>query len=82
MLPGLPQRRLFFKALGTGWFNDTAFNEVEIINNKQGKPEIILLGLTNDTVIALGDFNIMVSISHIKLTATAIVILEDRIEII
>jgi holo-[acyl-carrier protein] synthase len=73
-------KEAFFKALGTGWFNDTAFNEVEIINNQQGKPEIILLGLTNNTVSALGDFNIMVSITHIKLTATAVVILESRIE--
>jgi holo-[acyl-carrier protein] synthase len=70
-------KEAFFKALGTGWLNDTAFNEVEIINNEQGKPQIILSGLTNNTVNALGNFNIMVSLSHIKMTATSIVIIEN-----
>jgi holo-[acyl-carrier protein] synthase len=72
-------KEAFFKALGTGWLNDTSFNEVEIINNEQGKPGVVLLGLTNTTVNTLGNFNIMVSLSHIKLTATAVVIIEKRI---
>jgi holo-[acyl-carrier protein] synthase len=71
-------KEAFFKALGTGWLNGTAFNEVEIINNEQGKPEIALLGLTNSTVNALGNFNIMVSLTHIELTATAVVIIEEH----
>jgi holo-[acyl-carrier protein] synthase len=74
-------KEAFFKALGTGWLNDTSFNEVEIINNEQGKPGVVLLGLTNTTVNTLGDFNIMVSLSHIKLTATAVVIIEKHIVI-
>jgi holo-[acyl-carrier protein] synthase len=69
-------KEAFFKALGSGWLNGTAFNEVEIINNEQGKPEIVLRGLTHTTVNALGNFNIMVSLSHIKSTATAVVIIE------
>ncbi len=69
-------KEAFFKALGSGWLNGTAFNEVEIINNEQGKPEIVLLGLTHNTVSSLGDFNIMVSVSHVKSTATAVVIIE------
>lgn len=71
-------KEAFFKALGTGWLNDTAFNEVEIINNHQGKPEIVLLGLTNNTVKALGNFNIMVSLTHIKSTASAVVVIEKN----
>lgn len=71
-------KEAFFKALGSGWLNGTAFNEVEIVNNEQGKPEIILLGLTYDTITAIGNFNIIVSLSHIKSTATAVVILEKR----
>ncbi|WP_426669415.1 holo-ACP synthase [Mucilaginibacter sp. McL0603] len=70
-------KEAFFKALGTGWLNGTAFNEVEIINNELGKPEIVLLGLTRNTVNTLGNFNIMVSLAHIKLTATAVVIIEN-----
>ena len=72
-------KEAFFKALGTGWLNGTAFNEIEIINNEKGKPEIVLLGLTNSTVTALGDFNLIVSLTHIKLTASAVVIIEKNI---
>ncbi|WP_158996398.1 holo-ACP synthase [Mucilaginibacter sp. L196] len=69
-------KEAFFKALGTGWPDGTAFNEVEIINNDQGKPEIALLGLTHTTISAFGNFNIMVSLTHIKSAASAVVILE------
>jgi len=69
-------KEAFFKALGTGWPEDTAFNEVEITNNEQGKPEIVLLGLTRTIISALGNFNIMVSLTHIKSAASAVVILE------
>jgi holo-[acyl-carrier protein] synthase len=69
-------KEAFFKALGTGWPEGTAFNEVEIVTNKQGKPEIVLLGLTHTTISAWGNFNIMVSLTHIKSTASAVVILE------
>jgi holo-[acyl-carrier protein] synthase len=72
-------KEAFFKALGTGWLNGTAFNEVEIINNEQGKPEIALLGATNDTVNTLGNFSIMVALTHIESTASAVVILETNI---
>ena len=71
-------KEAFFKALGTGWLNGTAFNEVEIINNAQGKPEIALLGITNDTVSALGNFSITVALTHIQSTASAVVILETN----
>jgi holo-[acyl-carrier protein] synthase len=71
-------KEAFFKALGSGWLNGTAFNEVEIVNNEQGKPEIVLLGLTHTTISALGNYKIMVSLSHIKSTATAVVIIEKH----
>lgn len=71
-------KEAFFKALGTGWLNGTAFNEVEIINNELGKPEIALLGLTNSTVNALGNFSMTVALTHIKSTASAVVILETN----
>jgi holo-[acyl-carrier protein] synthase len=71
-------KEAFFKALGTGWLNGTAFNEVEIINNEQGKPEITLLGLTNSTINALGNFSMTVALTHIKSTASAVVILETN----
>ncbi|MCO5234982.1 MAG: holo-ACP synthase [Chitinophagaceae bacterium] len=66
-------KEAFFKALGTGWQNATAFNEVEIVNSGTGKPELRLLGMTATTI---GPVNAQVSLSHIKTVATAVVILE------
>jgi holo-[acyl-carrier protein] synthase len=69
-------KEAFFKALGTGWVENTLFNEVEVINNLDGKPEIQLSGLTQNTINAMGITKILVSLSHIKETASAVVILE------
>ena len=69
-------KEAFFKALGTGWLAGTSFNEVEIVKNEQGKPEIVLLGLTKATIEDLGSFKIMVSLTHVKSAASAVVILE------
>jgi len=69
-------KEAFFKALGTGWTTGTNFNEVEIINNKNGKPELSMLGITQKTLSSSGIIKILVSLSHIKTLATAIVIIE------
>ena len=67
-------KEAFFKAMGTGWKNGTAFNEVETVNNENGKPELKLLG---KTAISIGVMQIHVSLSHIKSTATAVVVVEQ-----
>jgi holo-[acyl-carrier protein] synthase len=69
-------KEAFFKALGTGWADNTLFNEVEVINNVDGKPEIHLSGATKSTVDAMGINRILVSLSHVKAMASAVVILE------
>ncbi len=69
-------KEAFFKALGTGWLNGTAFNEVEIINDDMGKPEIVLLGETRSTISSMNFNNILVSLTHIKKMASAVVIIE------
>lgn len=69
-------KEAFFKALGSGWLSGTAFNEVEIINNADGKPEIILSGNTADVIFPMRLTNIMVSITHTKSMASATVIIE------
>ena len=71
-------KEAFFKALGTGWKNGTAFNEIEIVNNEAGKPEINFLGNTAATIAAMGLGKISVSLSHLKTMATAIVIIENK----
>ena len=69
-------KEAFFKALGTGWAAGTHFNEVEIINNKDGKPEIVISGETQRTLSALEIIKISVSLSHLKTLATAVVVIE------
>jgi holo-[acyl-carrier protein] synthase len=66
-------KEAFFKAIGTGWKNGTAFNEVEIVNNENGKPELQLLG---ETAVTIGLMKIHVSLSHVKSMATAVVVAE------
>ncbi len=69
-------KEAFFKAIGTGWAESTLFNEVEVINTENGKPDVTLSGLTLETINSMGVKTISVSLSHIKTTATAIVIIE------
>ena len=71
-------KEAFFKALGTGWAEGTAFHEVEITHDERGKPELSLLGGTKASVAALGEFNLWVSLSHLKTIATAVVIIEKQ----
>ncbi|MDB5022625.1 MAG: acpS [Mucilaginibacter sp.] len=69
-------KEAFFKALGTGWAENTLFSEVEIINNKEGKPEVSLSGSTLETISSMGIKKILVSLSHIKTMASAVVLVE------
>ena len=71
-------KEAFFKALGTGWAKDTAFNEIEIINDANGKPLLSFLGKTAATIAALKLGKISVSLSHLKTMASAVVIIENR----
>jgi holo-[acyl-carrier protein] synthase len=70
-------KEAFFKAIGTGWGKGTAFNEIEIRNDKAGKPEIFFLGKTAATIADMKPGRISVSLSHIKTMATAVVIIES-----
>ena len=69
-------KEAFFKALGTGWADGTAFNEVEITQNASGKPDLNLLGNTREVLAPLKIIKILVSLSHIKTMASAVVIIE------
>lgn len=70
-------KEAFFKALGTGWRGGMAFNEVEIQNDKLGKPSIHLIGTTAEIIAEKKISSIHVSLSHTKETAIATVIIED-----
>jgi len=72
-------KEAFFKALGTGWRDGMSFSEVEIMNNKLGKPQINLFGKAKEIAEKQNCSDIHVSMSHIKEFASAIVILEKQI---
>jgi holo-[acyl-carrier protein] synthase len=69
-------KEAFLKALGTGWAKGTAFNEIEICNDAEGKPEFRFHGITAETVATLGFEKVFVSLSHTKTMATAMVVIE------
>ncbi|ACU59372.1 holo-ACP synthase [Chitinophaga pinensis] len=70
-------KEAFLKAMGTGWGHGKInFNEIEIVNNETGKP---LLQLTGTAVASYSELQIKqihVSLSHIKATAVAMVLIE------
>lgn len=70
-------KEAFFKALGTGWQDNTAFYEVVICNDALGKPFIKLAGETKKVIEKPGT-KIHLSISHTKSYATAIVVIEEQ----
>lgn len=69
-------KEAFFKALGTGWKNGTAFHEVVITRDEKGKPGIQLVNDTATQLHHLKPAQIWVSLSHISTVATATVVLE------
>jgi holo-[acyl-carrier protein] synthase len=72
-------KEAFLKALGTGWRNGTAFNEIEIYNDAEGKPEFCFTGITAKTVTELKLGKIFVSLTHLKTIACAMVIIEKEL---
>ena len=70
-------KEAFLKAIGTCWRNGTAFNEIEIYNDEEGKPEIRFHGLTAKTIAELKLGKIFVSLSHLKTMACAMVVIES-----
>lgn len=70
-------KEAFFKAIGTGWKNGTAFNEVEVFHEDQGRPGLTLLGNTAKTLSSIDTRKIFVSISHLRDLASAVVVIEE-----
>ena len=66
----------FLKAMGTGWTGGHRFDEIEIVNNALGKPELFIHGKVREFCDAHGITGMEASLSHIKDLAKAIVVLE------
>ena len=70
-------KEAFYKAIGAGWMNGTAFNEIEIRNDEKGMPSLNLLGETAYLISAMNIHQIHVSLTHLKAMASAVVIIEN-----
>lgn len=66
------------KALGTGIAKGISFEEIEVINNDDGKPELILHGKALEIATQLGVENMFISLSDEKKYAIAYVIIEGK----
>lgn len=70
-------KEAFLKAVGRGWDTGLQWNEIEIVNEKNGKPSLRIKGTTEQMLAPMGIRTIHLSLSHLKSIATAIVILES-----
>jgi holo-[acyl-carrier protein] synthase len=70
-------KEAFLKAIGKGWDTGLQWNEIEVVNEGNGKPGLRLSGQTEKMLSPLGIRIIHVSLSHLKTMATAVVILES-----
>ena len=59
------------KAIGTGWVRGISWRDVEVRNERGGKPRIALAGGARDACEKSGIVEIQISISHCRSHATA-----------
>jgi holo-[acyl-carrier protein] synthase len=67
-----------FKALGTGWRGEMAFNEIEVLNDELGKPYLRLTGKVKEYLDKENIEKAHISLSHLKSLAIAFVVLEKK----
>ena len=68
----------FLKAIGTGLGRGVRLVEIEVVNKKSGKPEIILSGGAQKYFVKAGIEKIHLSITHTNKYASAMVLLEKK----
>jgi holo-[acyl-carrier protein] synthase len=73
-------KEAFLKAMGTGWSGGHRFDEIEVVNDPLGKPELFVHGQVREFCGARGVTRMSVSLSHVKEMAAAVVILEAASE--
>ena len=69
-------KKAFFKAIGIDHRNNLNWKEVEILNDKLGKPNIVLYATSKKLIKKNQITELKISLSHIKDTAIAVIILE------
>jgi holo-[acyl-carrier protein] synthase len=69
-------KEAFLKALGTGLSEGLSYKDIEVVNDKKGKPELNLYAKAKEMVVRKGAKAWHVSLSHLQELAAAVVILE------
>jgi len=64
-------KEAILKCLGTGWRRGITWTDVEIRNNPDGKPAVLVCGAAKDHMQHLRISDILISISHCRAYATA-----------
>lgn len=64
-------KEAILKAMGTGWAKGIQWTDVEIVNHMGGKPFVRLGGQAQVICDSMGISEILISISHCRLFATA-----------
>ncbi len=89
-LPDHPRRRLEFvagrfaakeaisKALGTGIGKSCSFQDIEIQNDKLGKPSVVLSSRLRHLLFPEGRIHVHLSISHSEHYVLAMAVIEDK----
>jgi holo-[acyl-carrier protein] synthase len=64
-------KEAILKAIGTGWAKGIQWTDIEIGNEPGGKPFVRLNGAAKDVAESQGISEVLISISHCRLFATA-----------
>lgn len=64
-------KEAILKAIGTGWSNGIQWTDIEIANHMGGKPFVKLAGAAKEIAESRGISEILITISHCRLFATA-----------
>lgn len=64
-------KEAILKAIGTGWAQGIRWVDMEILNDPAGKPAVTLSGVAREVCDGQGIGEILISISHCGLYATA-----------
>ncbi|MBN2178531.1 MAG: holo-ACP synthase [Deltaproteobacteria bacterium] len=69
-------KEALLKSLGKGLFSGLSLRDIEVVNTKEGRPQLMVHGKVRGIIDALNIITCHVSISHTNNFATAVVILE------
>jgi holo-[acyl-carrier protein] synthase len=71
-------KEAFLKALGTGLRDGISWHDIEVANDRLGKPELILSGKAIELFLGQGLSSVFLSLSHDGGMAIAMVVLEKQ----